>query len=340
MLKHRFAPMVGVLLIITACGTTSTAPDAVLPTNSSTSTATIITTAPSSAGYPVTIENCGRKLTFAKAPERVISLWQPPTEMLLALGLGDRIVAVGGNYDDYPANLQAEAATLKQIGTAMQWPVKEVTLAENPDFVISEQLEGFAFDSNSGYATVAELEAAGAQVYSNNACTMADAGSKRLEQVYTDLAHLGAIFGVSERADAIITDLQSRQAAIEQRMVGAAPVNVLFYTGGEGPLNVLSGGVWGDLIVRAGGKNVFDQDVFQVSAEEFAAAQPDVILLGTFPGQDAAMLESYLKTTFPSIPAVQNNRLIPIPTINTEASIRIIDGLEQIARALHPEVFE
>ncbi|MEM8536158.1 MAG: hypothetical protein AAGF95_35360, partial [Chloroflexota bacterium] len=78
----------------------------------------------------------------------------------------------------------------------------------------------------------------------------------------------------------------------------------------------------------------------QVSAEEFAAAPTEVILVGYFPGQDPDELIAYLKETFPNLPAVQNDRLYPVATIDTEASVRIMDGLETIARAIHPEAFE
>jgi iron complex transport system substrate-binding protein len=105
-------------------------------------------------------------------------------------------------------------------------------------------------------------------------------------------------------------------------------------------LFVLAGGVWSDAIAKAGGTNVFSPDVgFQVSVEAFAAAQPDVILVGYFPGQDPETLIEFLKQTFPNVPAVQNDRLVPVPTIETEAGVRVMDGLEAIAQALHPEAF-
>jgi len=239
-----------------------------------------------SSSYPVTVENCGRKLTFTKAPERVISMWQPPTEMLLALGLQDKIVAVAGNYAPYTDEYKAAADKFKVIGTGMQWPPKEVTLSEKPDFVISELLEGYAFDGSLGYATVAELEAAGAQVYSNNACTMADLPNKRIEQVYTDLSSLGKIFGVSDKAEVLIQKTKTRQADIEAKVAKLPKVKVAFYNGGEGPINILSGGVYGDTITRAGGEHVFKPDVFSVIVEVFAAANTEVIMVGYYPGHE------------------------------------------------------
>ena len=77
-----------------------------------------------------------------------------------------------------------------------------------------------------------------------------------------------------------------------------------------------------------------------VGVEEFAAAQPDVIIIGTYPGQDAETLIAFLQATFPTVPAVQNHRLYPVPTIETEATVRVIDGFEKIVRAIHPKAFD
>ena len=293
-----------------------------------------------SAAYPVTIENCGRQLTFDKAPERVVSLWQPQNELLLALGVQEQIVAFAGMYAPLPADLAAAAEGIPSIGESMAWPAKEVLLSQQPDLVISELLEGFAFDPAQGRATVAELEDLGIQVYSASACTSADYPNKRIETVYTDLENLGKIFGVADRAQALIDEMKARQAEIVVKVADLPTVRVAFYNGGEGPLNILSGGVWGDTITQANGENVFPNDIFQISVEEFAAAQPDVIIIGTYPGQEAEPSIAFLQATFPNVPAVQNNRLYPVPTVETEATVRIIDGFEKIARAIHPEAFK
>jgi iron complex transport system substrate-binding protein len=338
--------------ILAACGG---APAAPAPTSTLTPASPTSAPAPTSAataapavsapaaGFPVTIENCGRTLTFDAPPERVVSLWQPPTELLLALGVQDRIVALAGTYTDIRPDLAPLAEGIPVIGTSMAWPSKEVLLSQQPDLVISEGLEGFAYDPANGYATVAEIEATGAQVISTGgSCTPTDPASltKSTETVYNDLRMLGQIFGVGERAEALIAELQAREAEVVAKVAGREPVKVAFYNGGDGPLFVLSFGIWADLIAKAGGADVIQTDDFQISVEEFAASQPDVILIGVYPGQEAEDRIAFLKATFPNVPAVQNDRLAPIPTIDTEASVRVIDGLEQIARALHPEAFE
>jgi iron complex transport system substrate-binding protein len=296
---------------------------------------------PDLSAFPVTIENCGRELTFDAPPARVISLWQPPTEMLLAIGVApEQFVALAGSYAPYPDVFTPIVDGIPAIGTAMAWPAREVLLAEQPDFVISEGLEGFGYDPAQGYATVAEIEAAGAQVYANAFCTLSEPRPGTIDNILNDIRNLGSIFGLSERAEALIAAMEAERAVVVEAIADEEPVTVAFYNGGEGPLFVLSTDVWADLIETAGGINVFEGvETFTVSVEEFAAADPDVILIGTYPGQDAETLINFLNTTFPSLQAVQNGRLYPIPTIDTENSIRVTQGLTQIAQALHPDAF-
>lgn len=190
---------------------------------------------------------------------------------------------------------------------------------------------------------MAEVEATGAQVISTGgSCTPTDPASqtKSTETVYNDPLMLGKVFGVSAQAEALVAELRAREAEVVAKVAGREPVKVAFYNSGDGPVFVLSFGIWADLMRKAGGENVITTQSFQISNEEFAASQPEVILIGTYPSQETAERIAFLKATFPNIPAVQNDRLYPIPTIDTESSVRVIDGLEQIARALHPAAFQ
>jgi iron complex transport system substrate-binding protein len=296
---------------------------------------------PDLSTYPVTVENCGRELTFDAPPERVISLWQPPTEMLLALGISDRFVALAGTYTTYPDVFADTVAAIPSIGSGMFWPSREILLSYEPDFVISEGLDSFGYDASFGYATVEEIEASGAIVYASAACSYANPEEtpRNIDRVLNDIRTLGTIFGVSERAEALIERMEAQRQTVVEAVQGREPVRVAFYNGGEGPLFVLNSSMWADLLVTAGGESVFDASAFQVSVEEFAAADPEVILMGVYPGQSAEDLTAFLQTTFPTASAVQNGRLYPVETISVENSIRIMYGLETIARALHPDAF-
>ena len=296
---------------------------------------------PDQSTFPVTVENCDLSLTFTQPPQRVISLWQPPNELLLALGAQAQIIGLAGNYTALPSVLAEAAANIPLLGDAMRWPPREIMLAQNPDLVISEGLDGFAFDPAQGYATVAELEQAGIPTLSTgSSCNPLQAQTRGIDVVYDDLRLLAQIFGVSSRGEAIIKRLQQRQTETTQRIVMLDPVPTVFYNGGEGPLLVLTAGVWGDVVHQAGGESIFPETVSQVGLEDFANSAAEVILMGIYPGQDPSEMAAFLTDTFPDLPAVQNNRLYPIPTIETEAGIRVMDGLERIARVLHPEAFE
>lgn len=290
------------------------------------------------SGYPVSVENCGRTLTFESAPNRVVSLWQAPTEMMLALGLRDRITAMAGNYADFPDSVAAKAADIPAIGTSMSWPSKEVLLSQDADLVVGQSLKGYAFDTAQGYASVDQIEQGGARVYGASMCD-ADGGDARkmtLETPIRTLRDFGAIFGVSDRADAIIARMEAQKQKVIDAVKGKPTVKVAFFNGGEGPLIVLAGGIYDSAITTAGGKDVFAADSVYVSKEDFAASAPDVILVGTFQGQDFATQRAFLEKTFPELPAVKDGRISEIPVDDTDASITVMRGLTQIANALHP----
>lgn len=295
------------------------------------------TTAAQRAEFPVTVSNCGRSLTFDEPPERVVSLWQAPTEMLLALGVQDRLAAVGGSYAPLPEELTEAAEGVPAIGDSMNWPSREVLLTQAPDLVVSQLLEGFAFDTSLGYASVEEIEEGGAQVYSANSCDVAGNRDMTLETVSDSLRDLAAIFGRTDRAEELVGELEAQQKEVTEAVAGLPKVRVAYYNRGEGPMTVLTGGIYSDAITAAGGESVFPADALQVSAEEFAASGAEVILVGTYPGQDFQAQREFLTATFPELPAVQDGRIAEVPVVETDASVRVMDGLTRIAAALHPE---
>jgi iron complex transport system substrate-binding protein len=306
---------------------------------------------PDMSQYPVTIENCGRTLTFDAPPKRVIGLWQPSNELLLALGVHEHVIGFGGMYDAIPTVFAPQTESIPALGSIMTLniPNKEEMIKAHPDLIVTEGLDTFAFDSAQGFATVTEIEQMGAQIYSSGSiCNFKQSQNSRgTEVVYDDLKTLGRIFGVSSRAEAIVDRLKRREQAVLTAVANQPRVSVAFFNGDATAIYILNSGIWADLMEKAGGKNVFTgQDVTGiVSPEVFSRIDADVILYGIFPtqsvmpGRNSADIAQYLTNTFPQIPAVKNQRLYPISTINTEASIRVIDGLEQIARALHPTAF-
>ncbi len=317
------------LLLTTACSGTG-APSSIEPS----ATDTVV-------GYPVTLENCGREITVDSEPERVVSLWQSNTETLLALGLRDKIVAVQENYSPYPESVAEAAEGLKTIGSMMGFPSKEVLLSEQPDLVTSQVLEGFAFDTAQGYASVEQLEESGITVYGANLCGATDYLSSdiwNIESVSKVLRDYGTIFNVSPKAEEVVAELESAKEKVVTSVKDEPTVKTAYFNGGTGPVIVLAGGIYDDLIETAGGENAFPSDSVYVSKEEFAASDADVILVGTFAGQDFATQKAFLEETFPDVPAVKNGRISEIPTQETDSSISVMVGLTKIANALHHDL--
>lgn len=319
------------LVALAACGGSGGSDDT---TDADASSAT-------STAYPVTLKNCGQNLTIPSEPKRVVSLWQSNTEALLALGLRDRIVAVQENYAPYPASVASEAKGLKAIGSQMGFPSKEVLLSEKPDFVTGQVLEGYAFDTAQGYASVKQLQQAGATVYGANLCAATDSQDTKIwniSSVEKTLRDYGKIFNVSDRADDVIAGLEADKQKVVTAVQGKPQVKTVYFNGGTGPVIVLAGGIYDDLITTAGGKNMFPSDSVFVSKEEFAASDADVVLVGTFEGQDFATQKAFLEENFPDLPAVKNGRISEVPTQETDSSISVMVGLTKIANAIHPDI--
>ncbi|MDT8914662.1 ABC transporter substrate-binding protein [Amycolatopsis sp. PS_44_ISF1] len=291
------------------------------------------------SGYPVTLQNCGRTITVRSEPRRVVSLWQSVTEMLLALGLRNRIVGVQNNYAPYPPSVAEAAKGLNAIGSSMSFPAKEVLLSERPDFVAGQELAGFAFDTSQGYASVQQIEQTGATVYGANICNAQDAQDVKVWNVDTaakTLTDFGRIFNVRSQAAKVVARLDADKQKVVAAVRGEPTVKTAYFNGGTGPVIVLAGGVYDSLISTAGGTNVFPPNAVYISKETFAACDADVILVGTFPGQSFAQEKAYLEQTFPNVPAVKNGRISEMPTEQTDSSISVMAGLTEIADALHP----
>ena len=297
--------------------------------------------------YPVTIENCGRTLTFTKAPERVVALYSTVTELLLALGLKSRIIAAGYTQSEpLLPEYQADYAQLTSLSTTTG-PTKESLIIARPDFVIDNDSTYF-YDAAQGFATKDDLKAAGAQTYTlTTRCPGAETNAT-IDSIAVDIRNMGVIFGVQARAEALVQQLQQRIAATQQRIAGTTPLRVLIFDSGEGPYNVYGPGVISSVVATAGGQNIFatlDKEYTAVSAEQIAAANPQVFVIPeygpAYTGAPSAKERgAALVKTFATTDAGKHNHVVIIPYQNINASIQNAIGVETLAKALHPEVFE
>lgn len=298
--------------------------------------------------FPVTIQNCGHTLTFAKPPERVLVTYQNVAEMLVKLGLKDKIVGVTyGQAYPPPVGMEAEVDGLNYLSPPRKGSAaKEVELSTRPDLVIAAY-PTYDFDAAQGVATQEDFAAAGAQIYGISAECEKSVPNGTIATVYSDILNFGAIFGVQERAKAVVKEMQDRIAAVQAKVAGRPPVAVAFYDTGEDQLGFYGSGLNSDMIALAGGANVFaDQpEVYlQVSKEAFALKNPAIFAVLDYEGAAGVTDEpdraAFLFATFPNMQASKNKRWVAVSGAAFAAGIRIPEAIETMAKAFHPEAFK
>lgn len=328
--------------LLAACGDSPTALPTAAPAPSGT---TVSTAAPPAAGYPVIVENCGRTMTFERAPERILMTYQPMVELVVALGLADKIVGVTyGQPVNPPPALADEVNRLPFLSTD-SYASKEVQLATAPDIVIGTYI--FDFGDTAG-PTQDEWRAMGAEVFlPTSACSPERVDTSTLEDAYADILVLGQIFGVEKRAQAVVQEMRDRISAVEERVAGRPLVPAILTTayGGKEPIYVYTGGLFDEFFARAGGANLFsgsEQAVFEVSKEVFAAKEPAIVLFfdEQVPEEEKQLRAAFFSENFPNMAAISAGRTAILDAWAVQPGIRMADGVEQLARALHPEAFE
>jgi iron complex transport system substrate-binding protein len=279
--------------------------------------------APATAGWEVT-DDTGTVVTIAGTPERVVSLSPAITEIVFALGAGDRLVG-GTDFDDYPA----EAPALPDVAT-YQGVLMEQLVALDPDLVLAS---GMGLTPDADIARMREL---GYPVVTTYATSVDD--------VMTDIALIGTALG--EDASAAATTLTADMAADLDHIATLAAATGTdprtFYETGDQPelYGVAPGSFAADIVERAGGEAITtgDPNVWSMPLEQLVAADPEVILLGDAAYGVCPDIVAQ-RSGWGDIAAVRDGAIHPVNDIVvTRPGPRIAQGLASVARAIHPEL--
>jgi iron complex transport system substrate-binding protein len=285
---------------------------------STTAEKTVGATGPSASAFPVTItDDASRTVTVKAEPQRIVSLAPANTEMAFALGLGDKVVGVT-TYDDYPA----QVASIAKVGDFAS-PNLEAIAAARPDLVLAT--------SGVQAEMVAKLEGLGA--------TVVVIDPQNVAGVYADIERIGEVTGSSAGAAELATGMKADVEAIQRTVAGVAPATV-FVEIGQNPLyTVGTGTLIDELVGLAGGKNVVTQQGYVgYSAEQLIAADPQVYMATKGSSSDPSAITS--RAGFNKLAAVKNGRVVILDdNLVSRPGPRFVDGLEQIARGLHPDAF-
>ncbi|KWT62786.1 iron transporter [Streptomyces albus subsp. albus] len=276
-----------------------------------------------SGHYPVTIENCGTKTTYDKAPQRVVTNDVGIADIMFALGLEDHMA--GYVMPEYRGRIDAVAwkdAYGKVPWLSKKAITKELALDAKADLVFAGWNYGFGEDSDVTPASLKKL-GIGSYVLTESCRNGADGekGTARgvmppLDALYTDLRTLGKIFDVEDRADALIAKYRKQVADAQAKAPedGARPTVFLYDGGQDKPMT--SGRFAGphDIITKAGGDHVMKdlKDSWTTVGWETVVEQnPDVIVINDYGTPTAEQKKSFLKSYAPlkNVSAIKNDRI-------------------------------
>ncbi|MCT7356762.1 ABC transporter substrate-binding protein [Streptomyces sp. 15-116A] len=290
-------------------------------------------------GFPVTIDNCGVRTTYDEPPARVVTIHQHPAELMLALGLKDRMVGTAFPDSAVLPELRKDYASIPEL--AKKEPSFETVLDAEPDLVYGGY--GSAFAENEGRSRKAFADA-GIDTHLNREYC----GEKRvtMKDTYDEIRTIGRIFGVSDRADMLVSDLRERVGRATAAVEGEPEVPVFVYDSGDKAAFTAGGKSLGTELIRlAGGKNVFADldDVFgDVSWEQVVERKPEVIAIYDYAGAGSVAEKKKFLLAQPAledVPAIRNKRFVVLPLTATLVGVRSAYAVEDLARGIHPESF-
>ncbi|WP_395638719.1 putative F420-0 ABC transporter substrate-binding protein [Pseudolysinimonas sp.] len=280
----------------------------------------------------VTVDNCGVPVAFTEPPQRVVAIKSTSTEMMLALGVGDRIVGTAFQDGPVPDEWAVDAAGIPEISDFM--PSEEAVLELEPDLVYSGWESAFAADA-AGERD--ELAALGVASYVQPAaCRSAGVpGKLTFDEVFREIQEAADIFGVS--ADELLAAQQAELAAVEPDDRG---LTALWYSSGTDIPYVGAGLGAPQLVLETAGLTNIAADIEMTWSsfgwESVVAADPDVIVLIDADWNTAAskidLLESNPATA--ALSAVRNARYLVLPFPAGEAGVRTVSAATSVATQL------
>ena len=266
-----------------------------------------------------------RALTITSSPKRIASLAPNLTEILFALGLGEKVVAVS-NGSDYPP----EAANKKKIGTFWQ-PSTEAVIASKPDLVITLR-------------TRTEQQKSVADSLKRLRFKVLSLKIEKIEGLLSAIQQIGEATGCKQRAEQLVKDISNQLNDLQLKLGSTNKVKVLWVVQNE-PLRVAGRKTFiNELIELAGGENAIGPTIAQypqIGTEQLLACGAETIIqsaMGTNNITEQQQAAEMFWSKWASLPAVKNNRIYIVES-DTELRLgpRICQGIELIARCLHPD---
>ena len=268
-------------------------------------------------------DEVGREVTFSFPPRRIVSLAPNITEILFSLGLDDEIVGVSIH-----CNFPVKAKTKVQVGSYIRLDFEKI-VSLSPDVII-------ATGAGNTRDTVDRLGQLGFSTYVIY--------PKNFGDILKNIVHIGQVVNREEDARGIVEGMRKRSQRVIELTKGL-PRPKVFIQIGEAPMVTVGKGSFADDLIRlAGGENIAEKEkgVYpRFGMEEILKRSPEVIVISSMnpEGDYQTILKGWSR--WKTLPAVKHGRVHIIDSdLIDRPSPRIIDGLEELARILHPEKFK
>lgn len=306
----------------------------------------VITTTAGASGFPVTVDNCGKPLTFTKAPKRMVVHDINMSEMAFDLHLQPEIIGItgiSGWYKNIPTftRLQGNIPEL-----APKYPSMETLLVAKPDLFFAGWNYGLRGDVTP--QTLAKFNIK--TLILSESCIHVDSHRPRasMDLLYGDMQRLGKVFGKEEDARKLVDSWKKQVADLNQKTAGHKPVRVFLYDSGvDRPYTSGAYAMPTAIIEAAGGKNVMDtleKSWANTSWESVAATQPELIILMDYQSDfngGADGLQRFLEQhpLMKNTPAVLHQRYLRLKYQEMTPGPANITAISKIAHALYPGAF-
>jgi len=316
MLRKTFYLTLLLALLLTSCG----------PATPTELPATATVAAPTASTEIKLTDGLNRPVVLKGAAQRILSMAPSNTEILFAVGAGDQVVG-RDEFSDYPE----AAKNVASIGSTFESLNMESIYSMKPDLVLAAEI--------NTAEQVKALEDLGLTVYYLKNPTT-------LEEMYTNLEIVAKLTGHEAEAATLIESLKKRVAAVDEKIMPLNSRFSVFYevdgTDPSKPFTAGKGTFINLLIERAGGYNIAsDIDGYpQLSLEQVVAADPAFILLGD--AKFGTTPESIAQRPgWANLSAVKNKQVLPFnDDLLSRPGPRMVDGLEELAKVLRPELFK
>jgi iron complex transport system substrate-binding protein len=333
--SYRLRPgrvIAGLLLTATlaACGTSGASVAATIPPDATGSLLPAATATPAASpsasaapAFPVTLtDDDGKTVELKEAPEQIVSLTPAETEILYALGAGDRLV---GKVEDV-ANFPPEAKDVPVVATVTGVDVEKI-VAAGTDLVIAG---GNGGTQPEAIQKLRDLKIPVLVVYAAD-----------VEGVYRDIELTGDAVGASDEAAGLVASLKAGFDQVARATAGAPKPRVFYETGDQPKIyGIADGSVYAQMIELAGGAPVTtgSATAWEQSTEKLIQADPELIILGD--SAYGVTPDAVAKRPgWAGLTAVEQKRIVGIDDIVvTRPGPRLADGLRLLAAAIHPEL--